>query len=274
MDNITAASSTIQPAPQEPTATETTTTAPPPATQVPAPIQNGSKLIIIHNKRNYEVTLNLDIDNLEALKSAVSAATTVPPALQKLMLKGAILKDNTQTLAALGIKAGTKILLVGSAVADLVEVNDRQAAAQAASAGISLTLSSVKGGAKGLGEGAQEKPPHKKIIEKGPPEDAMKGFKDRHEAALPPTAITGLMNTRGEKVRLTVNIYTQELWIATASSTEKLPFGAVHEVIVEPIKDHEEYSLVSLQLGKTEQSRYFIYWLPSQYGRALLNALR
>ena len=35
-------------------------------------------------------------------------------------------------------------------------------------------------------------------------------------------------------------------------------------ISLEPIPDHEEYHILALQLGPTEASRYYIYWLPGE----------
>jgi hypothetical protein len=39
-------------------------------------------------------------------------------------------------------------------------------------------------------------------------------------------------------------MWSQELWIQSASSTQKLPFASIRQVTSEPIKGHEEYHIV------------------------------
>ena len=231
----------------------------------------SDNVIVVFNKVNHKVgPIDFNSDTLEKLQRLVAARTNVQPALQKLMLKGAILKDSAaKPLAELGVKAGTKILLVGSAVQDIVEVNDKAAAAAAAA----LSANAAATQQQGLGEGGQEKPPHKKNIEKGPPDDVMPGLRGRNEA-LPPVPLHGVVNSRGEKLRLTFKIYAQELVINSASSTERVPFGAVQAIFSEPIKGREEYSILGLQLGRTGQSTFWMYWVPSQYVRSIKSTLK
>jgi hypothetical protein len=40
---------------------------------------------------------------------------------------------------------------------------------------------------------------------------------------------------------------------------------SIKSIISEPIVGHEEYSIMGIQFGATEASRYWIYWVPSQY---------
>ena len=42
-------------------------------------------------------------------------------------------------------------------------------------------------------------------------------------------------------------------------------------VVSEPIEGHEEYSMLALQLGPTEASRYWIYWVPNQENNTFIN---
>ncbi len=44
-------------------------------------------------------------------------------------------------------------------------------------------------------------------------------------------------------------------------------------VVSEAIEGHEEYSMVALQLGPTEASRYWIYWVPNQENNNTVNIL-
>lgn len=39
-------------------------------------------------------------------------------------------------------------------------------------------------------------------------------------------------------------MWSQELWIQSASSTQKLPFATIRSVASEPIKGREEYHIV------------------------------
>lgn len=49
--------------------------------------------------------------------------------------------------------------------------------------------------------------------------------------------------------------------------------SSIKSVISEPITGHEEYHLMGIQIGATEQSRYWVYWVPAQYIDAIREAL-
>eukprot|EP00727_Mastigamoeba_balamuthi_P006437 m51a1_g2413 hypothetical protein (103) ;mRNA; r:797358-797666 len=100
----------------------------------------------------------------------------------------------------------------------------------------------------------------------------MPGIKGRNETAVPPVPLK-CVNGRGERVRVTFKLFTQELWLATAASTDRVPFSSIRAVVAEPIRGKEEYSIVALQLGSTEASRYFLYWVPSQFVRVIKQVL-
>ncbi len=55
---------------------------------------------------------------------------------------------------------------------------------------------------------------HKKIIEKGVPEDVPPGIKDRHDP-LPAQSLSGMLNKYGNKVRLHFKKEADQLWIGT-----------------------------------------------------------
>lgn len=48
---------------------------------------------------------------------------------------------------------------------------------------------------------------------------------------------------------------------------------AISDVTSEAIKGFEEYCIVGLQLGTTEKSRYWLYWVPSQYVNAIKDTI-
>jgi len=64
-----------------------------------------------------------------------------------------------------------------------------------------------------------------------------------------------------------------QLWLGTKERTEKLPMNSIKAVVSEPIKGQEEYHILALQLGPTEASRYFIYWVPNQYVDCIKEAI-
>lgn len=43
-----------------------------------------------------------------------------------------------------------------------------------------------------------------------------------------------------------------------------MPIGSIRNVDSQPITGYEHYHIVAIQLGPTEASRYFVYWVPAQ----------
>ncbi|XP_014661801.1 PREDICTED: ubiquitin domain-containing protein UBFD1-like isoform X3 [Priapulus caudatus] len=108
---------------------------------------------------------------------------------------------------------------------------------------------------------------HKKVIDRGIPEDCMAGVKSVKER-LPPVPVHGF-NKNGSKVRLTFKLESDQLWIGTKERTDKIPMASIKNIVSEAIEKHEQYHIVGIQLGPTEASRYWIYWFPAQYVDAL-----
>ncbi|XP_038064147.1 ubiquitin domain-containing protein UBFD1-like isoform X2 [Patiria miniata] len=214
---------------------------------------------VMYNKQKYDVSFDLD-GTVATLKTHVQTLTGVPSEMQKLMYRG-LMKDD-KTLRELNVTKGVKLMLIGSTRNDILEVNKPV----------------PKGAAKVKEEAAPAKEPlckqkmHKKILDKGIPDDAMPGIKGRQEA-LPSVPISGMYNKAGGKVRLTFKLEIDQLWIGTKERTEKLPMSSIKNVISEPIEGHEEYHIMAIQLGPTEQSRYWLYWVPTQYTSAIKDAI-
>ncbi|KAJ9527990.1 hypothetical protein QJQ45_005565 [Haematococcus lacustris] len=101
------------------------------------------------------------------------------------------------------------------------------------------------------------------VLAKGVPEDGIPGIKGR-QVPLPPDLkmLGGLLNSQGTKVRLTFKDETGELWIGTATYTQRVPLGSITKIESQPIKDKEELSIVALQLGS---GKLWLYFFPSQY---------
>jgi len=210
-------------------------------------------------KQTFSVEFDLD-HTIGALRQEIARLTDVPAALQKLMLKG-LLKNDADTLRASGFKNGVKVMLIGSTIQDVLTTTAPE-----------KTIAEVASSSKTEKEHLSEKLPHKKIVDKGKPEDIMPGLRQGQES-LPEIPLYGILNNRGDKVRLTFKIPTQELWLASKSSTQKLPFQTIRSVESEPIKGFEEYHIVSLQLGSGEGTKLYLYWVPAQYTRDLRNVI-
>lgn len=98
---------------------------------------------------------------------------------------------------------------------------------------------------------------------------AKKGARD----PLPPHPLSGMLNKHGGKVRLTFKMDVGQLWIGTKERTEKVPLSSIKAVVSEPIEDHDEYHILALQLGPTEASRYYIYWVPANFVDAIKDSV-
>ncbi|GFH24923.1 ubiquitin-like domain-containing protein [Haematococcus lacustris] len=195
------------------------------------------------------------------LKQLIYESTKIRPEGQKLLNKGVPLKDDSLSLTAAGVKAGSKLMLIGTPE-PLVAVTQAGASAAAAAQ-------------PGTGTGADwdsapveperwcEQTVHAKVLAKGVPEDGIPGIKGR-QVPLPPDLkmLGGLLNSQGTKVRLTFKDETGELWIGTATYTQRVPLGSITKIESQPIKDKEELSIVALQLGS---GKLWLYFFPSQY---------
>ncbi|KAJ8687894.1 hypothetical protein QAD02_023689 [Eretmocerus hayati] len=213
---------------------------------------------VIYNKKKIDVTFALD-GTVGELKAHLQNIISVPQAMQKIMIKG-LAKDD-QTLRSLGVTTGAKIMIVGSKLDDVLAVSiptKQELVEEAAAASSKEPLSQQK--------------LHRKILDKGVPEDVMPGILETQEP-LPDYPLAGMLNKSGGKVRLTFKLEADQLWIGTKERTDKIPMTSIKDVFSEPIHDHPEYHIVGIQLGTTEASRYWIYWVPSQYISAIKEAV-
>jgi hypothetical protein len=197
-------------------------------------------------------------------KEIVESVTGVPVKVQKLMCKG--LMKNEQTLRECkGCPGGImKVMLIGCTIGDIIAVNTTPTPAE-------------MGGASGLKDALTKEPlckqkQHAKIIEKGVPDDVMPGILNGRDP-LPEIPICGMLNKTGGKVRLTFKLETDELWIGTKERTNKIPMAQISNVISEPIDNFKQYHIMAIQLGPTEASRYWLYWVPAQYVASIKDAI-
>ncbi|KAM5152956.1 ubiquitin domain-containing protein UBFD1 [Mantella aurantiaca] len=209
---------------------------------------------IIWNKNKYDVKLPLDSTGA-SLKQKIHTLTGLPPAMQKVMFKGLLPED--KTLREIKVTNGAKVMVVGSTINDVLAVTTPKETIQ----------QEVK-------EEENKKEPlcrqkqHRKVLDKGKPEDVMASIKGVQER-LPATPISGMYNKSGGKVRLTFKLEQDQLWIGTKERTEKIPMGSIKNVVSEPIEEHDDYHMMAFQLGPTEASYYWVYWVPSQYVDAI-----
>ncbi|CAD5119299.1 DgyrCDS7926 [Dimorphilus gyrociliatus] len=226
------------------------------------PSEETVSFTVMFNKQKYSITFALE-NRISDLKKHLENLTKIPEGMQKLTYKG-ILKDES-TLREAKITKTTKILLIGSTVNDLLKIGPPDGSSTK-----SGTVESTGATAK---EPLSKQKPHCNILEKyGKPDDAMIGVKGKRER-LPPVPITGMYNSKGAKIRLTFKMEQDEVWISTKDRTNKVKMQSIHNVSSEPINGSEEYHMMAIQLGPTEQSRLWLYWVPSQYVNAIKDTI-
>ncbi|KAL7379266.1 hypothetical protein ABVT39_025191 [Epinephelus coioides] len=216
--------------------------------------QETVDLKIIWNKNKYD--LKIPVDNTGAkLKERIHSLTGLPPAMQKVMYKGLLPED--KTLREIKITNGAKIMVVGSTINDVLAVNTPKEVIQ----------QEVKA-EENKKEPLCRQKQHRKVLDKGKPDDIMPSIKGTKER-LPTVPLSGMFNKSGGKVRLTFKLEQDQLWIGTKERTEKVPMGSIKNVVSEPIEGHEDYHMMAFQLGPTEASQYWVYWVPAQFVDAI-----
>ncbi|XP_072838899.2 ubiquitin domain-containing protein UBFD1 [Pogona vitticeps] len=228
-----------------------------------ASVSNGSdsemekelvELKVIWNKNKYDLKFPLDSTGAD-LKQKIHSLTGLPPAMQKVMYKGLLPEE--KTLREIKVISGAKIMVVGSTINDVLAVNTPKDAVQ-------QEVKSEETKKEPLCRQKQ----HRKVLDKGKPDDVMPSVKGVQER-LPTVPLSGMYNKSGGKVRLTFKLEQDQLWIGTKERTEKLPMGSIKNVVSEPIEGHEDYHMMAFQLGPTEASYYWVYWVPIQYVDAI-----
>ncbi|KAG8185738.1 hypothetical protein JTE90_000724 [Oedothorax gibbosus] len=213
---------------------------------------------VIFNKKKHDICFPLD-DTVLALKKHFETLIGVPVSMQKVMFKG-LCKDE-KTLRDVGVTKGAKVMVVGSTLSDVIAVN-------------TPTEQDIKEekAAAATKEAFCKQKLHKKVLDKGIPEDVQPGIKNAKDA-LPPYPLSGMVNKSGGKVRLTFKLEVDQVWIGTKERTDKIPMNSIKTIVSEPIEGHEEYHIMGIQLGTTEASRYWLYWVPAQYVDAIKDAV-
>jgi len=168
--------------------------------------------------------------------------------------------DDTKSLRDLGIGSGAKLMLVGTKIQEVMTVTQALEKSQKAPSPSEATKEEEKELFN------PEDKEHKKILTEGVPGDALPGLLDRQDP-VPLMGIKGVLDKSGVKLRLSFKSESDELWLQSAAATRHIPFGSISDIKDFPIPKHPEYSVVVLLMGKT--SRYYLYWVPSQYVRAI-----
>ena len=119
---------------------------------------------IVFNKKKFDVTFGVE-ETIGALKSHLQDILGVPAAMQKIMIKG--LAKDEMTLKKLGVVKGSKVMVVGSTLNDVLEIAKKPNVQQLKEEEKAETQK----------ESWSQQKVHKKILEKGIPDDAMPGIK-------------------------------------------------------------------------------------------------
>ena len=145
----------------DPAATEQTKPTP-----SPEPSCSGESIDfkVVFNKKKYDITFGSE-ETIGALKSHLQDIIGVPSTMQKIMIKG--LAKDEMSLKKLGVVKGSKVMVVGSTLNDVLEVAKKPSVQQ-------LKEEEKKEAQK---ESWSQQKIHKKILEKGVPDDAMPGIK-------------------------------------------------------------------------------------------------
>ncbi|KAI8607525.1 hypothetical protein BC830DRAFT_121994 [Chytriomyces sp. MP71] len=212
---------------------------------------------IAYQRQMLEVTMEPDA-LVSALKARVSELTGLDPRLQKLLYKG-ILKDDA-TLAQSQLSSNAKVVLMASSASAILSVAAPQ----------KPPPSEDTGAANAEAKAAFfEQTEHAKVLTRGKPDwDVIEKGNPYARTALPSLGIW-TVNARGLKCRLSFKSETQEMQLATAERTQKIAYASIrridsHDMPAEQAGG-EGYCAVGIQIGPTEKSLLWFYWVPKQY---------
>ena len=90
---------------------------------------------------------------------------------------------------------------------------------------------------------------------------------------VPEGGISGLLNGLGDKTRLSFRLELDQLIISTNAHTQKVELESIRNFINEPIVGMEGHHIVGFQLGPTEKSIYWVYFVPAQYIKKIRSAI-
>jgi len=113
-----------------------------------------------------------------------------------------------------------------------------------------------------------EMPIHRKVLDKGKPADVEMGYVPLDGPEPIPSSPLVLFDAGG-KIRLTFKMAEQMLVIGTNQRTQRVPLASVQGSDSKPILGYEAYHILALQLGSTERSIKYFYWVPAQYIRSI-----
>eukprot|EP00037_Helgoeca_nana_P028353 m.333219 g.333219 ORF g.333219 m.333219 type:complete len:275 (-) comp27739_c0_seq1:90-914(-) len=230
----------------------------------PTNVGDVVKFRVVFKKITHDVEFSLD-RTVGELKLHLEKATGCPTVSQKLSFKGP-LKDDTQTLRSRKFSSRAKVLLIGPTAEDLLQQASMSAPITQSDPLPSAAMMSAPEPVKAWCEMTI----HRKVLDKGMPADVEMGYVPLDGPEPIPQCPLVLFDIRG-KIRLTFKMAEHMMVIGTNERTSPVPLSSVQDCKSEPIVGHPAYHILALQLGPTEKSNKFFYWVPAQYIRSILN---
>eukprot|EP00035_Acanthoeca_spectabilis_P034799 m.30981 g.30981 ORF g.30981 m.30981 type:complete len:263 (+) comp6873_c0_seq1:1555-2343(+) len=227
----------------------------------PEPGSGQIKFRVVFKSVVHEVVFGLD-QTIGELKAHLEGKTGCPASVQKLSFKGPV-KDDSQTLKERKFTPKCKVLLIGPTAEDLLQ--------QASMAGPVVESDPLPGAVVREPTVAWcEQAIHRKVLDKGIPPDVEMGYMPLDGPEPVPTVPLVLFDYSG-KIRLSFKMAEQMLVIGTKERTRQVPLSSIYDCKSEPIAEHPAYHIMAMQLGPTEKSIKFFYWVPAQYVKSIIN---
>ncbi|KAL0024322.1 hypothetical protein WJX79_008441 [Trebouxia sp. C0005] len=177
------------------------------------------------------------------LKQEAHELLGIPPAMQKLLIKGQMNPDGT-TLQQAGLRSCVR---------------------KAAGHPLSCCPSFFSWLSLGLPDPFRRRPSAhtdaaQEDLDKGKPEGCMPGIACRQvQLKEVENMIPALLNGQGNT----------QIWIGSAASIQNVYYSQIRKIESHVIEGHEEYSMVALHLNAEGKGKYWLYWFPSQFTAAL-----
>lgn len=226
-------------------------------------------LTIIHNRNKYKQTFDLST-TVGEVKRTMELLTGVPASMQKLIYRSVLVDDIKLENLHFSLHSA-KLMLVGTQANEVEHLQNSAALMDNYSncSANNLTSHGVYGENDDDSDWCDQVE-HKNILKRfGMPDNVMVGILNTEECLTPDQCLVGLYDKRGQSLRLKIKSETGELWLVSKTVTNKFPLSIIQDVRNQFIKGHPEYHIMAFQLGPTKKSRYFVYWIPSQYVQSI-----
>ncbi|KAL3316410.1 Ubiquitin domain-containing protein ubfd1 [Cichlidogyrus casuarinus] len=238
--------------------------------------QEEISFTLVHRKDKISFTLP-KCTTIASFKDMVFEKTNIPAKYQKLICGTSSLDNDSLTFSEIKLQnTNGKIMLLGSIPEDIQKVQESQKInSRSDEKKVNIQTNSSK---KWF-----EEDMHKKVIENNQiPEESASLAIDPYSQdsstealmlSLVDSPISGLLDKKGDKLRLTVKTDLGQLWLSTYERTNKVSLSTIKAVESQPIEKNKEFSLMYIQLGTTEKSRFFIYYVPTKICQPLKELL-